>query len=70
MFCDRIAACRTYHKDNYSDADPYDYYIRSKGHILIHAQTSDLIERWLLVLKEQGEDEACRQIREELRRSK
>jgi hypothetical protein len=67
MFCDRIAACRTYHKDSYTDSDPYDYYVRSKGHILIHPETSDLIERWLLLLKEQGEDAACAEIRRELR---
>ena len=30
MFCDRIAACRTYLKDKYTDAAPYDYYIRSR----------------------------------------
>ena len=30
MFCDRIAACRVYQGDAYTDASPYDYYQRSK----------------------------------------
>ena len=30
MFCDRIAACRVYQGEAYTDASPYDYYQRSK----------------------------------------
>lgn len=63
MFCDRIAACRTYLKENYTDSAPYDYYIRSKTHILIHPETSDRIEEMLLVLKEQGEEAAFAHVR-------
>ena len=63
MFCDRIAACRIYLKDKYTDAAPYDYYMRSKDHILIHPETSDEIEKMLLVLKEQGEDAAFAYVR-------
>ncbi len=67
MFCDRIAACRVYQGDKYTDASPYDYFQRSKSHAWINAETSALIDRWLLLLKEQGEDVAFRQIREELK---
>ena len=67
MFCDRIAACRVYQGDKYTDASPYDYYQRSKGHIWIHPETSDLLDRWLLLLKEQGEAIAFAHIRLELR---
>ena len=66
MFCDRVAACRIYLGEKYTDAAPYDYFIRSKGHILIHPETSDEIERMLLVLKEQGEDAAFAYVRERL----
>ena len=31
MFCDRIAACRVYQKEKYTDASPYDYFQHSKG---------------------------------------
>lgn len=63
MFCDRIAACRTYLKDKYTDAAPYDYYIRSKSHILIHPETSDAIEAMLRVLRDEGEDAAFAYVR-------
>ena len=32
MFCDRIAACRVYQGEKYTDASPYDYYQKSKDH--------------------------------------
>jgi hypothetical protein len=67
MFCDRIAACRVYQGDKYTDASPYDYYQKSKGHIWIHPETSDLLDRWLLLLKEQGEAIAFAHIRLELK---
>ena len=75
MFCDRIAACRVYQKEKYTDASPYDYFQHSKGHLcrsehghgFIHPETSELLTRWLLLLKEQGEDAAFLQIRQELK---
>ena len=70
MFCDRIAACRVYQGNAYTDASPYDYYQHSKDHILIHPDTDALIDRWLLLLKEQGEDAAFAQIRSELRQNR
>ena len=66
MFCDRIAACRVYQGDKYTDASAYDYYQHSKGHIIINADTSALLDRWLLLLKEEGEEEAFSRIRMEL----
>ena len=70
MLCDRIAACRVYQGDAYSDASAYDYFVRTKGRFWIHEETSALLGRWLLLLKEQGEDAALRQIRRELKESK
>ena len=75
MFCDRIAACRVYQGDAYTDASPYDYYQRSKdlrrtdASRFMHADTAALLDRWLLLLKEQGEDAAFAAIRQELRDS-
>ncbi len=70
MFCDRIAACRVYLGEKYTDAAPYDYFINSKGHILIHPDTSDEIEQMLFVLKERGEDAAFAYVRGLLRERK
>ena len=66
MFCDRVAACRIYQGKQYTDASAYDYYQHSIGHIIINAETHALLNRWLLLLKEEGEDAALRCIRREL----
>ena len=63
MFCDRIAACKVYQGEKYTDASAYDYYVRSQKHILIHPETGALIEKMLLVLKEEGEDAAFAYVR-------
>ena len=67
MFCDRIAACRVYQKDAYTDASPWTYFQHSKGHVWIHEETTELLDRWLKLLMDEGEDTACRQIRQELK---
>ena len=69
-YCIGKDACRTYLKDKYTDAAPYDYYIRSKSHILIHPETSDAIEAMLRVLRDEGEDAAFAYVRGLLREEK
>jgi len=66
MLCDRMAASKTYRKEQYTDRDPYDYYIRSKSHYLIHPKTQKLLETMLIWLKEEGEAETFRRIRTEI----
>ena len=50
MFCDRIAACRVYQGDAYTDASPYEYYQRSKdlrrtdASRFMHPETAALLE--------------------------
>lgn len=66
MFCDRIAASKTYRGSAYRDSDPYDYYMRSRDHYLIHPRTAALLLDMLTVLKDQGEDAAFRYIKTEI----
>lgn len=66
MFCDRVAASKTYRKEAYQDSDPYDYYVRSKDHYLLHHNTQKLLEFLLMMLKEKGEEETFRYIREKV----
>lgn len=68
MFCDRVAACRIYLGEKYTDSAPYDYFVKSKAHILIHPETSDELEKMLLVLKDEGENAAFAYVRERLQR--
>ena len=67
MFCDRIAACQTYQKEKYTDASPWEYYARGKDRHIIHPNTQALLEKLLLMLRDEGEEAALRYIRENLR---
>ena len=63
MFCDRVAASKIYQGKNYDKSHPYEYFLRGKANRVIHAETSDLLESWLLMLKEKGEEDTLRHIK-------
>lgn len=63
MFCDRVAASKIYLGDEYNDSAPLGYFMRSKSRRVIHPKTSDLLERLLVMLSEQGEDKTFAYIR-------
>lgn len=66
MFCDRMAASKTYRKEAYRDSDPYDYYMNSKDHYLLHQNTRTLLEEMLTMLKDQGEEKTFSYIKKEI----
>lgn len=68
MFCDRVAASKIYQGKKYNDRHPLDYFLRAKPHRVIHPDTSDLLESWLVMLDEKGEKETFRYLRK-LRRT-
>lgn len=55
MMMDRIAASRVYKGKNYTDSCPLEYYAFSKDYIVIHPETRALLEKLLVMLKEEGE---------------
>ncbi len=63
MFCDRIAASKIYQGENYSEQHPIKYFENGKGRRMIHPETSDLLESWLVMLAEKGEKETFEHIR-------
>lgn len=66
MFCDRIAACRVYMGDKYTDASAYDYYMKgtaTRVGPLIHPRTAAELEKMLKILKDEGEDAAFAYVR-------
>lgn len=63
MFCDRVAASKIYQGKNYTDAHPYEYFMGAKGKRFIHQETSDLLEEWLTMLKDKGEEKTFRHIK-------
>lgn len=56
MVCDRIAASKIYQGDAYSDRHPLEYFMRGKPNRMIHPETSDLVEKLLVLLAEHGEE--------------
>lgn len=70
MFCDRVAASKIYAKDAYTDAHPFAYFDRGRERRNIHPETSDFLEKLLLMLKNEGEKATFRYIRSYLKENK
>ncbi len=70
MFCDRVAACRVYMKDKYTDASAYEYFARSRHRIMMHEKTKAELEKMLIILKDEGEEAAFAYVRQRLRSGK
>lgn len=66
MFCDRMAASKTYRKDAYTNSDPYHYYLHSRDNYLLHPESRKLLEKLLIMLAEQGEEKTFHFIRCEI----
>ena len=64
MFCDRVAASRTYEKDQYTDASPVRFFYRGKGSKLMHGETRKEIGYLLTMLSLRGLDETLEYIRD------
>lgn len=63
MFCDRVAASKIYQGEKYTDSHPIEYFLGGKGKRIIHKETSDLIEKLLTMLSQQGEEKTFEYIR-------
>ena len=66
MFCDRLAACQNYNGAAYKDSDAYDYYMRSRSHYVMHPQTQALLEKLLIMLRDEGQPATFAYIRKEV----
>ena len=66
MFCDRVAACKNYKKEEYTDASAYEYYMHSRKHYLIHPDTEKLLLFMLKMLRDNGEEKTLMYIRYKL----
>ena len=70
MVCDRIAACQVYKGAAYTTASPWEYYERTKKYITIHPETRALLEKLLLILRDQGEEAVYAYMRRLLKRGR
>lgn len=58
MFCDRVAASKTYKGAAYKNTDPLEYYQRGKDKIIMHSLTRQSLEKLLVTLANEGEEAA------------
>ncbi len=71
MFMDRIAACKTYQKEEYTDASPWEYHKKGRlVHEVMHADSLRLLEHLLRMLAECGEDATFAYVKEVLKRDR
>ena len=70
MYCDRVAACKTYQKDAYTDASALEYYNKGKVKYLMHEETARLLEDMLTHLANEGEAATNEYIRKNILHNK
>lgn len=70
MYVDRVAACKTYQKEKYTDASALIYFNKGKGKYLMHKNTEALLEDMLKHLAEHGEKATNEYIRKEILHNK
>lgn len=66
MMMDRIAACKIYNGENYTEKDPWNYYSQGKEKAPLHPKTKALLEELLCMLAEKGEEKTFSYIRKEI----
>ena len=70
MVCDRMAASKIYLGDKYTDASALEYFVHGKSHRVIHPETSDLCDRLLTMLADEGEEKTFAYMRRLLKENK
>ena len=64
MVMDRIAACRVYQKEKYTQRSPYEYYLRAKDRLwIISGNTNHDLEMLLKMVADKGEKETFRYVK-------
>ena len=70
MVMDRRAACMTYQGKNYTSASPLTYFEKSRERTFMHPETQKQLAYVLTMLRDQGEKETFRYLREEILKGK
>ena len=70
MVMDRRAACMTYQGKAYTSASALNYYLNSKERYLMHPSTQQELEYILTMLRDAGEEETFRYLKEHVLRGK
>lgn len=67
---DRIAACKVYKGKDYTDASAYEYFKRREKSNHMHPNTYELLNKVLIMLKDEGEEKTFEYLRELLKEDK
>jgi len=70
MVMDRRAACIVYQGKNYTPASALEYFMNSRERVLMHPQTRQELEYLLTMLRDAGEKETFRYLKEEVLKNK
>ena len=69
-FCDRLAASRTYLKDNYKADEPLKYFLNSKDSKILDPANIAEFTYLLTLVKDLGEEEALKRLKAEYKQKK
>ena len=70
MVMDSRAACMVYQGEKYTDGSALEYFMKSRERALMHPQTRQELEYILTMLRDRGEAEVFRYLKEEILRGK
>lgn len=66
MFCDRVAACKVYKGEDYTDASAWEYFNWARKNYFMNPKTMSDLEQLLIMLRDQGESVTLSYIRHQL----
>ncbi len=70
MFCDRVAASKIYKGKAYKDSDPIEYFEGGRENRFIDPETSDMLEKLLRMLAEEGEEKTFAYLKKMIKEKK
>ena len=70
MICDRIAACKIYLKDKYSDDKPLEYFESKTDKEGMNFSTCEKLRYFLKMLKEEGEKQTFKSLKRYIKDNK
>jgi hypothetical protein len=70
MICDRVAACKIYLKENYTDQSALDYFEKRTDKSGMNEKTAEMLRYFLALLAERGEKEMFKELKQYVKESK
>lgn len=67
MVCDRLAACRTYQKENYTQSSALVYFESGTDKNYMHPHSANLLRQYLTWISAEGQQEGFKKIKHDLK---